>query len=121
MKKPSIYLDTTVFSAYWYEGHDVYSIARRLKTREWWIEDKHEFAVWTSLVTLRELKAGSYPRQEDAREMARPIRLLPINRKVTDLSARLVSAGIVPKSKPNDAMQMALASVHQIDYLLTWN
>ncbi len=36
MKKPTVYLDTSIISAFWYEGPDVAMLARRLHTREWW-------------------------------------------------------------------------------------
>ena len=36
MKKPSIYLDTSIISALWHESPDVSMLARRFHTREWW-------------------------------------------------------------------------------------
>jgi hypothetical protein len=33
-KKPTVYLDTTILSSYWYEGADVLAIGRRITTRE---------------------------------------------------------------------------------------
>jgi hypothetical protein len=121
VKKPTVYLDTTVISAYWYEGQNVIAFGRRIMTREWWDSERHEFAIWTSEITVAELEAGKYPRQKDACGMAYRIRLLPLNRDIRDFSNRLIEAGIVPDTKPGDAMQMAVASVHRIDYLLTWN
>ena len=37
------------------------------------------------------------------------------------MAKELVVAGIIPESKPGDALQLALAAGHQADYLLTWN
>ena len=34
MLKPGVYLDTNIISAYWYEGSDVMSLARRIHTRD---------------------------------------------------------------------------------------
>lgn len=50
MKKSTVYLDTSVISAYWYEGADVAMLAMRLHTREWWDLERGHFAVWTSAV-----------------------------------------------------------------------
>ena len=33
----------------------------------------------------------------------------------------MLDAGVVPPNKPGDAVQLAFATVHKIDYLLTWN
>ena len=53
--------------------------------------------------------------------MASRLRRLPLNRKIREFSDHLVDLGLIPGAKPNDAMQMAVATVHRIDYLLTWN
>ena len=75
MDKPSVYLDTTIISAYWYAGSDLASFARRLKTREWWELERPHFAVWTSNVSeLADeiLAAGVVPENKprDALQMA---------------------------------------------------
>lgn len=121
MKKPTIYLDTNVISAYWYNGRDGLSVARRKLTREWWVDERGDFLIWISPVTSAELNSGMYPRQDDACAMARRIRQLPMNRAIADFAVTLAETGIVPPTKQTDALQMAVASVHRIDYLLTWN
>jgi hypothetical protein len=45
MNKPIVYLDTNIISAYWYSGADVEGIARRLRTREWWNNERENFLV----------------------------------------------------------------------------
>ena len=35
--------------------------------------------------------------------------------------ADFLETGLLPASKPGDAMQMAIAAAHEVDYLLTWN
>ena len=58
MKKPTVYLDTTIISAYWFEGADVASLARRLKTREWWDIERLHFSLWSSgLPAILELRS----------------------------------------------------------------
>ena len=32
-----------------------------------------------------------------------------------------VAAKVIPENKPGDAAQLAVAAIHQLDYLLTWN
>jgi len=121
MDKPSVYLDTTIISAYWYEGADVSSLARRLKTREWWEEESGHFSVWIAVVTVDELRAGRFPRQADCLTMVRRLRVLPTTRLVRDIAAELFDKGVIPRSKQGDAFQMAASAAHEIDYLLSWN
>ncbi|MEO5713599.1 MAG: hypothetical protein ABIT37_08920 [Luteolibacter sp.] len=41
--------------------------------------------------------------------------------EVVALASPLVGAGIVPAKAASDAIHIAVASVHRIDYLVTWN
>src|ERR1700687_686946 len=48
MKKPSIYIDTSIISAFWHESPDVSMLARRFHTREWWNLERRHFTLWAS-------------------------------------------------------------------------
>ncbi|HZZ26842.1 MAG TPA: type II toxin-antitoxin system VapC family toxin [Pirellulales bacterium] len=119
--KPTIYLDTSIISAYWHESADVLASSRRLLTRQWWDEERRYFKVFTSSITEDELAAGDFPRQQDCLKMIRKLPYLPIDGRVASLAETLLAKQLVPASKPRDALQMAIATVFEIDYLLTWN
>jgi hypothetical protein len=121
MKKPTVYLDTSVISAYWYEGTDVLALARRVKTHEWWDVERGFFALRGSVVVETELRDGRFPRQADCQAMARRLSYLPITSGTRDLFDALIAEKVVPENKPRDAFHMALAAVHEVDYLLSWN
>ncbi len=121
MKKPTVYFDTSVISAYWYEGADVAMLARRLHTREWWELERKHFALWASAFGEAELQAGHFPRQVDCLKMIRRLRYLPVTTAVRDLLEELVERGLVPPTKAGDAAHLAVSASHGIDYLLTWN
>jgi hypothetical protein len=118
MEKPTVYLDTTVISAYWYEGSDVTSLARRLKTREWWNLEREHFSVWASGVTEQELRAGEFRRQDDCVNTVRRLRYLPTTHACRNLKDSLLHEGVVPVTKPLDALHMAMATAHGMDYLI---
>jgi hypothetical protein len=120
-KKPTVYLDTTIISSYWYEGSDILALGRRFATREWWDMERSHFTLWVSSVTQDELKAGHYPRQAEALAMSRRLRFLPMLAEAREFAERLVQRHVVPDTKPGDALQMAIAAAHRRDYLLTWN
>jgi hypothetical protein len=121
MPTPSVYLDTNIISAYWYEGGDVASVARRIHTRDWWEFERRHFRLWVSVTTVNELAAGKFARQSDCRKMARRISRLPVTKVTYAVANQLLETGLLPASKQGDAMQMAIAAAHQVDYLLTWN
>jgi hypothetical protein len=47
--------------------------------------------------------------------------VLAISNEAADLAARLVEAGILPRKAFVDALHVAAAAVHGMDFLLTWN
>ena len=121
MQKPSVYIDTSIVSAFWYEGSDVAALARRLRTREWWDLERRHFEVWTSAFTEQELRRGVFPRQDDCLAMARRLRYLHPTAHAYRMAEELIKRGAVPSAKPVDAGHVATSTVHSIDFLLTWN
>ena len=120
-KKPTVYLDTTILSSYWYEGSDILALGRRLITREWWDSERSQFRLWVSSITEDELEAVRYPRQGEALAMARRLPFLPVVVGVRKFAEQLIEENVVPESKAGDALQMAIAAIGRMDYLLTWN
>jgi hypothetical protein len=120
-QKPTIYLDTTIISAYWHASVDPLLTSRHLLTREWWNTERQNFSVYASRVTESELAAGTFSRQNDCLKMVRRLRFLTINEAVANFAQSLLDRRIVPSSKQGDALQMAIAVAHRVDYLLTWN
>ncbi len=47
--------------------------------------------------------------------------MLGLSRAAVELAAALVGKGPIPRKANVDAMHIAIAAVHGIDYLLTWN
>jgi hypothetical protein len=121
MKKPSVYLDTSIISAYWDKGNAAAIVARRQKTVDWWNQERRHFDLWTSAAAESELRLGNFPHQRECMRMVNRVRYLTIDGKVDKLTLELISLRIVPETKPGDAIHMAVATAHEVDYLLTWN
>jgi len=121
VKKPIVYLDTNIISAYWYGGRDTSGLARREKTREWWQDEREFFSVWASTASEDELAAGKFARQTECLRFVRKLRYLSIDQETRQIAAKLVELGVVPGEKPGDALQMSVCVAHGIDYLLSWN
>jgi hypothetical protein len=121
MRKPTVYLDTSVISAFWYEGGDVAMLARQLKTREWWEIERRHFTVTASAFGEAELRAGVFPRQAECIRMIERLPFLRMSQTTRKLIGEFVNLRIVPLSKSADAGHLAIAASAAIDYLLTWN
>jgi hypothetical protein len=58
----------------------------------------------------------------DARlDLLKPIPLLSVSNEVILMAERLVMQGIIPFQAASDAIHVAVASVHRMGYLVTWN
>ncbi|MCY3024252.1 MAG: PIN domain-containing protein [Planctomycetota bacterium] len=119
--RPTIYLDTSILSALHYRGGSLQGIARQVRTREWCEQERGFFEVRISRVVLDELEHGTYRAQEAALREAWRISFLPVLRAAHAAADAYLAAGIVPESVVHDALQLAVATVHRMDYLLTWN
>jgi hypothetical protein len=53
--------------------------------------------------------------------MARALPRLQLTRKTKEVLDELLKSRLLPKTKPGDALQMAVSAAHEVDYLLTWN
>lgn len=118
---PKVYLDTNVLSALHYEGGSIQGTHRRLLTREWWKMERRNFSVFASPFTDAELRRGKYPGQKEALAEARRLPYLRYTKDIDRTAEIYVDRGLVPPGKVSDAVQLAFATIHMIDYLLTWN
>ena len=53
--------------------------------------------------------------------MLADVALVPVTNAAIELSKALVAGGALPARAENDALHVAVAAVHRVDYLLTWN
>ena len=122
MDKPTAYIETSVVSYLTARPTaDLVAAAWQKVTLDWWETRRSRFALYTSEVTLQE--AGRGDPDALARRLAAltDVPLLPITNAVDSLANELVRKAVLPARALNDALHVAVAAVHGVDYLLTWN
>jgi predicted nucleic acid-binding protein len=102
-------------------GADPLALKEQLATREWWEQERRFFRVLASRAVESELVAGEYPGQQEALAKVRRLPYLPYDPAVRDVEAKLLNAKVIPLTVPGDAVQLAFAIVHRVDYLMSWN
>lgn len=116
------YIETTIPSYYTARStRSILQASRQLATREWWDEGCSGFELVTSTETLNEAGEGDPSMASERLDLLRGIRVLPVTSEAASLARLLVTSGLVPDIAAPDAVHIALASVHQIDFLVTWN
>ncbi len=122
MEGKTVYIETTVVSYLTARPTgDLVGAAWQKITVDWWETQRHRFVLHASEVTVGE--AGRGDAGAGARRLAAlaDVALLPVTKAAVELSKALVRGGALPEKAENDALHVAVAAVHGVDYLLTWN
>ena len=118
MKKETLYLDTSVISAY----YDARAKERRDATINFWQNVALNYKVFISEITVSELEDT----RDDAlkiklRKLITDIKVLRLNKKVRDLANVYINRGVFPGKYVADALHVAIATYHDISYVVSWN
>jgi hypothetical protein len=54
-------------------------------------------------------------------EAVRGLPLLSLTPQAADLATLLIAQNVMPAKAAEDALHIAIAAVHQVDFLLSWN
>jgi predicted nucleic acid-binding protein len=119
---PTLYLDTTIVSYLAARlSRDALIARNQTITRRWWQQHRARHAVYVSHSVLKEAEQGD---ADAARERLDILVTLPKVHESActhELAARIFDACRLPARAYEDAHHAALATIHGLDVLLTWN
>ena len=102
-------------------SNNLIAAAWQKETLDWWITQRHQFALYLSDIVLEEAGMGDSAAASRRLEALADIPVLPLNESVVKLSKILIQEGGLPTKALDDALHIAFSAVHGMDYLLTWN
>ena len=122
MPKPRVYIETTIpsYLTAW-PSRDLVTAAHQQVTREWWETRRNDFDLFVSAIVIEEARAGDERAAARRLEAVEDLPLLELTGEVTGFSEKLIELHMIPEEKAEDALHVAVAVVHGMDYLLTWN
>ncbi|HEX7150483.1 MAG TPA: type II toxin-antitoxin system VapC family toxin [Thermoanaerobaculia bacterium] len=119
---PKVYIETTVVSYLTSrESRDIVAQAHQKITREWWTSRRSGFALYASEIVVAEAERGD---PDAARARLAVLRDLPRLSATADselLAPVLLRETHLPPVAFLDMSHVAIAAVHGMQYLLTWN
>ncbi len=120
--RPTIYVETSVVSYLTARpSRDLIIAAYQEVTREWWESASGRFSLAASLLVPEEAARGD-PGSARARLQAlEGITLLQVTQDARRLARSLLAIGLLPRTAAIDALHIAVAAAHGLDYLVTWN
>jgi predicted nucleic acid-binding protein len=120
MQKYHVYIETSVWSFVYADDVPDY----RVDTLEFFkLCRKRVFEPYVSSVVLNEIQFADAPLRKRLEELIRNIRPVMLSRlpEADSLSEAFIRERVVPANKPEDARHVAIAMVHGLDVLVSWN
>jgi hypothetical protein len=90
-------------------------------TREWWDKRSSDFQLYSSQAVIKETSQGDTAIATQHLKIVRNLALIDLNQSVLDLAEQFLERSSLPAKADVDAIHIAAATVHGMDYLLTWN
>jgi predicted nucleic acid-binding protein len=121
--KPSVYVETTIVSYLvgWLNRNDLQVAAHQELTRRWWATRRTEFDLFASSVVIDEAGDGDAALAAERLRFLDGITLLRVPAEAHALKFQLLRRTQIPAKAENDALHIAVAAVHGIEFLATWN
>lgn len=120
--QPKLYLETTVpsYLTAW-PSRDLIRAGHQQITREWWRIRRDAFDIFVSQFVLDEAAAGDTEAARARLQALQNYPLLDITEEVDELAAAFIKTLALPPKAVTDAAHIAVAAVHGMHFLLTWN
>ena len=119
---PRLYLETTIPSYLVARpSRDALMRGMQVATRRCWDGERQNYELFVSEFVEIEAAQGDAVM---AAERVRTIDLLPrlpVTESIRQLTAAILATGLIPSKAAVDASHIAVAAVHGMDMLLTWN
>ncbi|MEW5938368.1 MAG: type II toxin-antitoxin system VapC family toxin [Chloroflexota bacterium] len=120
--KPKVYVETSVISYITaLPSRDLIVAANQQLSQEWWHKRRERFSLFASLLVLQEARTGNPEASSRRLKIVDELELLEITDEATHLAEEFIRRKAVPQKVPEDALHIAVAAVHGMDFLVTWN
>jgi hypothetical protein len=120
--KSTVYLETTIIGYLTSRpSRDLVTAANQQLTRDWWDYRRKLYDLYASEAVIAECSAGDPQAAQERLDVLTTVPVLDVTAEAEHLANELVKQVPLPEKAEVDALHIAIATVHGIDYLLTWN
>lgn len=119
--KPRVYVETSVLSYLTaLPSRDLVRAAHQQLTIEWWAR-REQFELFVSEAVLAEIRKGDPTAAARRVAIAEGLQVLSATTEAQAIAAALLKASAMPRKAAVDAAHVAIAAVHGLEFLMTWN
>ncbi len=120
--KSKVYIETTVVSYLVARpSEDTTLGARQRVTQQLWEDYSDNFEFIVSDIVIAEIRRGDEIAAQRRIDALADLTVLSLSPEAVALALNLINAGAVPRHSLPDAQHIAVATVHNIEYLASWN
>jgi len=120
--KKRVYIETSIVSYLVARpSRDLVAAAHQQITVQWWDQRRADFALICSQLVIDEAARGDVHAAARRLEILAGIPMVVIDESAQDLAAKLLQHGALPSKAAADALHIAIATLADADFLLTWN
>lgn len=120
--KDKVYIETSVVSYLAARpSRDPIVAGHQKSTHKWWRERRRDFDLFCSQLVVQEASAGDSDAAAKRLRLLRHVPVLVAAEAIGELARRITKSGGIPSEASEDAVHVAFAVVHGMDYLVTWN
>src|SRR5207302_4361409 len=117
--KPTAYVETSVIGYLTARpSRDLIVAACQQATQVWWEQYAERFDLYVSVLVIREAAKGARNEARKRLAVLDAIPVLDLNEEALGLAERFVLRKVLPVKAGDDALHIALATVHEMDYLV---
>lgn len=117
----TVYIETSIPSYYWETRTSPMAVAWREATRRWWDLHRHDYQLCTSRFVLTELSLAPQPKASRSLRLLDTTPILAPPKGLAEVVEYYIEHRLMPAEAGGDAFHFAMASLHNVDFLLTWN
>ena len=118
----SVYLETTLINYLTARpSRDLLVAAHQQITHDWWNNRRKDFQCYVSQVVIDEVSAGDPEESQKRMGIIDIFSVLEVTEDAELLTQVILGSRVIPPRAIRDAAHIAVAAVHGVDYLLTWN
>lgn len=120
MKTLKLYFDTSVFN---FVLSDDVPKEKEVTERLFDEVRNGKYDIYISEIVIREVNRASKEKAKNLTELINEIVIeeLPIEQEVQELAKRYIAEGIIPQKYEDDALHIAVASINNLDAIISWN
>jgi len=120
--RETVYIETSILGYLTARSTKNLILAANIEvTKDWWEKRSQVFDLYASLIVVDEASLGDSEIATKRVALLENCKLLNPTEAGQELTIQFLAKSNLPDKAANDAAHIALATVHGMDYLLTWN